>query len=156
MKIKYITNTVGQDTGICSNRGVRLGALPIASLDEDVVQGNVADVHTGTRVSNAFPRLASVLEGFVDDLEQLPLRRVHGFHLVIGDAKEGIVEQARVLFYEKAAFRACRARAVLIWVMICFGGEPGLIELPPAVLVVSQQLPQPGRATHATGPAAAY
>ena len=78
--------------------------LPVTRLRVRVVVGDVGDVDASAGAIDALPRVAGALEGLVDDLEQLPLRRIDRLGLEARDAKEAGVEQSRVLFDNIAAF----------------------------------------------------
>ena len=79
-----------------------------------MVETKITNEDASTRPCNAVPRLASIFKGLVGHLKQLLLRWIHGLHLKARDTKEGVVEQASVLFEEVRASYGDRPRMLRI------------------------------------------
>ena len=141
LHVEHMTDSVGQDGGTQTSRGVSVGVLGILELHGDEVGDEVADIATDVGVRDLIQREAGVLERLEDHLKQLALLGVHVCGLEVVDAEEGVLEPADVVLDEVAALHVERARTVRVGVVeavdvearrweAALGGTPGLEELP--------------------------
>ena len=82
-----------------------------------MVETKITNEDASTRPCNAVPRLASIFKGLVGYLKQFLLRCIHGLHLKARDTKEGVAEQASILFEEARTSRGDRPRMLRIGMM---------------------------------------
>jgi hypothetical protein len=106
------------------------------------IHSKIAHKNPNIRASSLLKRNSCAFEAFIDDLEQLPLLRIHVSRFEIIDSKEGVLKLADILLQEITAFGVHHPGAITFWVVESVGVETSTrhIALPGAL--VDQHLPE--------------